>query len=90
MKLITILIIIIASYIIISTVKFVRVILTVVLSIVYIPINILNKAVQNWYLSMKKKDIIVYYAFAPFYWILVGITFIISVPYEFLIAIDIH
>ncbi len=70
--------------------KFIRILLTVVLGIVYIPINALNTRVQKWYFKMKHKDKVVYYAFTPFYWILVGITFIISVPYEFVIAMDLH
>ena len=90
MKVIIILIIALAAWFIIKSVTFVRVLLTVVLSVVYIPINKLNTAVQSWYFGMKEKDKIVYYAFTPFYWIIVAITFIISVPYEFVIAMDLH
>ena len=80
----------IIALVIIKSVKIVRIILTVVLGAIYIPINTFNSAVQKWYFSMKKKDEVLWYLFTPFYWILVGITFIISVPYEFVIAMDIH
>ncbi len=90
MKIILILVIALAAWFIIQSVTFVRVILTVVLSVVYIPINKLNTKVQAWYFGMKEKDKIIYYAFTPFYWILVAITFIISVPYEFVIAMNLH
>lgn len=90
MKILLIIIIILAAWFIIKSVQFVRIMLTVVLGAIYIPINNLNMAVQKWYFQMKHKDKIVYYAFTPFYWILVGITFIISIPYEFVIAMEIH
>lgn len=84
------LLIIAIIYIIIKTVKIVRVILTVVFGVIYIPINNFNVTVQKWYFSMKHEDIIIFYLFTPLYWLIVGITFIISIPYEFLIAEDIH
>ncbi len=90
MSLLTWIIIIVVAFILIKTVKFVRIILTVVLGIIYIPINTLNTAVQKWYFHMKKVDQIVYYAFTPIYWLLVGITFIVSAPYEFVITENIH
>lgn len=83
-------IIIIAALLIIKSVKFIRVILTVALGIIYIPINNFNLAVQKWYFAMRHKDIVTYYLFTPFYWTIVAITFIISIPYEFVIAMDIH
>jgi hypothetical protein len=83
-------IIIVAILLIIKSVKFIRVILTVALGIIYIPINNLNLAVQKWYFGIRHKDKILYYLFTPFYWIIVGITFLISIPYEFVIAMDIH
>jgi len=64
--------------------KYIAIILLVALGIFYVPINALYLAVQKWHFGMKKKDIVVYYAFAPFYWILVAITYIISAPYEFI------
>lgn len=90
MSIFTIILIFLAVWFIIKSVKFVRIILTVVLALVYIPINSLNTKVQKWYFKMKHEDKVVYYAFTPLYWILVGITFVISVPYEFVIAMDIH
>jgi len=90
MNILLTIIIIIAALLIIRAVKIIRIILTVALGIIYIPINTLNTAVQKWYFHMKKKDLIVYYAFTPIYWLLVGITFLVSVPYEFVIAMDIH
>ena len=77
-------------YFIIVSVKFVRIILVLVVGIIYIPINRLNTQVQKWYFKLRKTDEVSYYLFTPFYWILVAITFIISVPYDFLIAQDIH
>lgn len=38
--------------------------------------------VQKWYLPMWKKDKVIYFAFAPFYWILVGLTFAFGYPCE--------
>jgi len=38
--------------------------------------------VQKWYLPMWKNDKVIYFAFAPFYWILVGLTFMIGYPCE--------
>ncbi len=70
--------------------KYIRILLTVVFGIVYWPINVLHTKVQKWYFSMRKKDEVMYYLFTPFYWILVVITFIISVPYDFFIAKDLH
>lgn len=83
-------IIIVAILLIIKSVKFIRIILTVALGIIYIPINNFNLAVQKWYFSIRHKDKVLYYLFTPFYWIIVGITFVISIPYEFVIAMDIH
>lgn len=90
MKILAILIGILILYILLKTVKIVRVLLTVILGIIYMPLNQFYMVVQRWYFHMKKKDEVIYYAFTPFYWILVGIVFVISVPYEFVIAMDIH
>jgi len=40
--------------------------------------------VQKWYLPMWEKDKVIYIAFAPFYWILVALTFIFGWPCEIL------
>ncbi len=90
MSFINIIIVLAIALVLISTVKFVRVILIVVFGIVYIPINRFYMMVQKWHFGMKKKDIVVYYAFTPFYWLLVAITYIISAPYEFVQSFGIH
>ncbi|MFA7000039.1 MAG: hypothetical protein WC241_02880 [Candidatus Paceibacterota bacterium] len=64
--------------------KFIFAIILVVLNLVNIPLNMLYMKVQKWYLPMWKKDKIVYFAFAPFYWLLVALTFIIGYPCEIL------
>lgn len=70
--------------------KYIRILLTVILGIIYIPINRFHMMVQKWYFAQKKKDKITWYLFTPFYWIIVSITFIISIPYDFLIAKNLH
>ncbi len=62
--------------------KYIFAIILVVLNIVNIPLSMLYMAVQKWYLPMWKKDKVIYFAFAPFYWILVGLTFIFGYPCE--------
>jgi hypothetical protein len=62
--------------------KFVFSILLVILNVINIPLNKLYMAVQKWYLPMWNKDKIIYFAFAPFYWVLVAITFIFGWPCE--------
>ena len=57
-------------------------ILLVAIGIIYYPLNSLFTITQKWYLPMWKKDKVIYFAFAPFYWILVIVTIIISFPYE--------
>ncbi len=66
--------------------KYIHILLTITLGPIYWLINVIHTKTQQWYFSQKKKDIIIWYLFTPFYWILVIITFIISVPYEFIIA----
>ena len=66
--------------------KYIHILFTVILGPIYWLINIIHTKVQKWFFAQKKKDKVVWYLFTPFYWILVAITFIISVPYEFLIA----
>jgi len=66
--------------------KYVHILLTIIIGPIYWLINVIHTKVQKWYFSQKKKDIIVWYLFTPLYWLLVLITFVISVPYEFLIA----
>lgn len=64
--------------------KYFFALLLVILNLVNIPLNKLYMAVQKWYLPMWKKDKIIYIAFAPFYWILVILTFIFGYPCEIL------
>jgi hypothetical protein len=63
-------------------IRVIRIILTLILGAIYWPLNTVYLRIQKWYFGMKTKDIIVWYAFTPFYWILVVIVTIISVPYE--------
>ena len=62
--------------------KFVIAIILVVLNFINIPLNKLFVVVQKWYLPMWKKDKVIYFAFAPFYWILFGLTFLFGYPCE--------
>ena len=62
--------------------KFIFSLILVILNLVNVPLNMLYMKVQKWYLPMWKKDKIVYFAFAPFYWILVALTFIFGWPCE--------
>jgi hypothetical protein len=62
--------------------KYIFALILVVLNIINIPLNKLFMITQAWYLPMWKKDKIIYFAFAPFYWILVVVTFIFGYPCE--------
>jgi len=62
--------------------KYLFALILVLLNLVNIPLNKLYMIVQKWYLPMWKKDKILYIAFAPFYWILVALTFIFGWPCE--------
>ncbi len=62
--------------------RIIATIFCLIMGLIYYPLNSLYKIVQKWYLPMWNKDKIVYFAFAPFYWILVGLVMIISVPFE--------
>ncbi len=62
--------------------RIIATILCLIFGLVYYPLNSLYKIVQGWYLPMWNKDKFIYFAFAPFYWILVAVVLIISVPYE--------
>ena len=64
--------------------KYVFALILVVLNLINVPLNKLYLIVQKWYLPMWKKDKVIYIAFAPFYWILVGLTFAFGYPCEFL------
>ena len=62
--------------------KYVIALVVVVLNLVNVPLNMLYMKVQKWYLPMWHTDKILYIAFAPFYWILVGLTFLFGFPVE--------
>lgn len=62
--------------------KYIIAFIVVTLNLINIPLNKLFMATQKWYLPMWKKDKLIYFAFAPFYWILVALTFIIGYPVE--------
>jgi hypothetical protein len=62
--------------------KYILTLVLIVLSAINIPLNLLFMKVQKWYLPMWKKDKIIYFAFLPFYWILVGFTFLFGYPCE--------
>ena len=62
--------------------RFILTLILVLLSLINIPLNKLLLKIQKWYLPMWKKDKIIYFAFAPFYWILVALTFIFGYPSE--------
>lgn len=67
--------------------KYFFALILVILNLVNVPLNKLYMAVQKWYLPMWKKDKVIYFAFAPFYWALVAITFIFGWPCEKLPAL---
>jgi hypothetical protein len=60
--------------------KYVFALLVLILNLVAVPLNFLYMRVSKWYLPMWKKDKIIYFAFAPFYWLLVGLTFLFGWP----------
>lgn len=62
--------------------KYLIALIVVILNLVNIPLNMLYVKVQKWYLPLWKKDKVLYFAFAPFYWILVVLTFIFGYPVE--------
>jgi len=62
--------------------RIIATIFCLIFGLIYYPINSLYGIVNKWYLPMWHKDKIIYFAFAPFYWILVAIVMIISIPYE--------
>lgn len=70
-------------------IRFIRYLLAVVFSILYIPLNALLMKIQAWYLPMWHRDKVIYFCFAPFYWTYVGIVTIISYPYE-LLTMNLH
>lgn len=64
--------------------KYIIALIVVVLSIFSYPINLLLIRVKKWYLPLWKTDKILYFAFAPFYWILVILSFMFAYPIDIL------
>jgi len=64
--------------------KYLLTFILVILNLVNVPLNKLYMIVQKWYLPMRGKDKVIFIAFAPFYWILVALTFIFGYPCELL------
>jgi len=64
--------------------KYVLAFIIVTLNLINVPLNKLYMTVQKWYLPMRKKDMVIFIAFAPFYWVLVGLTFLFGYPCEVL------
>lgn len=62
--------------------KYIFALILVILNAINIPLSILFTKVQKWYLPMWQKDKVIYFAFAPFYWILVGLTVLFGYPCE--------
>lgn len=67
--------------------KYIAALLLIILNLFAIPLNMLYVRVQKWYLPMWKKDKIIYFAFAPFYWILVVLNFLFGYPSDLLAKI---
>jgi hypothetical protein len=64
--------------------KYLIALILIILNLVNVPLNKLYMKVQRWYLPMRQKDMVIFIAFAPFYWILVALTFIFGYPCEVL------
>jgi len=64
--------------------KYLIALILVVLNLINVPLNMLYMKVQKWYLPMRQKDMVIFIAFAPFYWLLVGLTFVFGYPCEVL------
>ncbi|MCX6754828.1 MAG: hypothetical protein NTU81_03315 [Candidatus Nomurabacteria bacterium] len=64
--------------------KYIAALLLLILNLIAIPLNIIFMKVQKWYLPMWKKDKVMYFAFAPFYWILFVLTSVFSYPCDIL------
>jgi hypothetical protein len=70
--------------------KFIRILLTLIFGPIYVALNSGLMSIQKWFFPLWETDKIMYFLFLPFYWIYVGIVFLVSIPYEFLIAVDLH
>jgi hypothetical protein len=63
-------------------IRLIATVLLVLIGIIYYPLNLVYLQIQKWYLPMWHKDKVIYFAFAPIYWLIVVIVTIISLPYE--------
>ncbi len=52
----------------------------ILLNLVNKPLKDFYKKVKEWYLPMEKDDIVIWVAFAPFYWIIVGLVYLVGFP----------
>lgn len=64
--------------------KYIASILLLILNLINYPLSVLYMKVHAWYIPLWKTDKILYIAFAPFYWTLVALCFIVGQPCEFL------
>lgn len=60
----------------------IKIFLTVIFGVLYIPLNWFFMKLQKWYLPLYEKDRVLFFLVAPFYWTFVLINSIIGVPYE--------
>jgi hypothetical protein len=64
--------------------KYIASLLLIIINLINVPLTALYMKVQKWYLPQRKKDIVIFIAFAPFYWILVALAFIVGWPCDML------
>lgn len=51
-----------------------------ILNFINIPLKEGFKKLKKWYLGIKEEDKILWFAFAPFYWIIAGLVYLIGLP----------
>lgn len=51
-----------------------------ILNFINVPLKNGFKILKKWYLGMEKEDKIIWYAFAPFYWIVASLVYLIGYP----------
>lgn len=51
-----------------------------ILNFINIPLKNGYKKLKKWYLGVKEEDVVLNYAFAPFYWIITGLVYAIGFP----------
>ncbi len=62
--------------------KYILSLFSLILNAINTPLSSIFKKVKKWYQTMKKEDKVIYIAFAPFYYILVILVFLINYPKE--------